>query len=54
MESIYKSEESDYKDFDLLLKNIDFDYSGYKGPSDEISVRASVQSSKSEFNFDLI
>ena len=42
MESIYEAEESDYKDFDDLIKNVDFESNRYRGPSDEISVRASV------------
>lgn len=54
MESIYQSEASDYNDFDLLVQKIKLDVPSKRLPEEDQNVRASMESIKSDFNFDLV
>lgn len=44
---MYESEQSDYRDFDLLLQKVELKAAPHKKQEDEQSVRASVESVRS-------
>lgn len=44
---MYESEQSDYRDFDLLLQKVELKAGPHKKQEDEQSVRASVESVRS-------